>query len=195
MRELQAYASCDISLIRTLRVNLSLRLRPYTNVFVEIVERRARWLFYQLKDLFVAFPSPDIGFGVSDIQGHLQMVVVHATVAFFHSHLVAVRGAVLVKPSSVSEVIRVDDKRISLPMANCVSVPTLVRVGVRKLSPICPNVAPGAVVLEELNHFLISFGKPHSGRRGVPHNPWKTRGITPPDRIIPIFLVRVSSIA
>src|SRR6478672_5924645 len=165
MRELQAYASCDISLIRTLRVNLSLRLRPYTDVFVEIFERRACWLFYQLKDLLVAFPSPDIGLGVSDIQDHLQMVVVHATVAFFHSHLVAVRGAVLVQPRRFIKAVRVDDKRISLPMANGVSVPTGVRrVSVRKLSPICPNVSPCAVVLEKLNHFVISFGKPHSRR-------------------------------
>src|SRR6185295_20028602 len=100
-----------------------LRLRPYTDVFVEIVIRRACWLLYQLKDLLIAFPSSNIGLGVSDIQGHLQMVVVHATVAFFHSHLVAVRGAVRVKPGSVIEVIRVDDKRISLPAANGVSIP------------------------------------------------------------------------
>src|SRR4030095_8848734 len=100
------------------------RLRPYTDVFVEIVVDRACGLLYQLKDLLIAFPSSDIGLGVSDVQNHLQMVVVHATVAFFHSHLVAVRGAVLVKPGRVSEVVRVDNKRVSLPMANGVSVPT-----------------------------------------------------------------------
>src|SRR5215475_10798968 len=107
-----------------LRVDLSLGLRPRTDVFGEIVVRRACWLFYQLKDLLIAFPGSGIGLGVSDVQGHLQMVVVHAAVAFFHSHLVAVRGAVLVKPGSVTEVVRVDDKRVSLPMTNGVSVPT-----------------------------------------------------------------------
>src|SRR6185436_18698893 len=122
--ELQAYASCDISLFRRLRVDLSLRLRPYTDVFGEIVVRRACWLLYQLKDLLIAFPGPDIGLGVGDVQGHFQMVVVHATVAFFHGHLVAMRGAVLVKPGSLIEVVRVDDKCVSLPMADCVSVPT-----------------------------------------------------------------------
>src|SRR4030095_9485028 len=111
MKELQAYASCDISLIRTLRMNLSLILRPYTDVLVEIVERRACWLFVQLKYLLIAFPSPDIGHRVGDVQDHLQMVVVHAGLAFFHSHRVAVRGAVLVKPTRVIEVVRVDDKR------------------------------------------------------------------------------------
>src|SRR5262245_10649711 len=105
------------------------------------------------------------------------MVMVYATVAFFHSHLIAVRGAVLVKPGSGLEAVRVDHKRVSLPMANCISVPTRVRVGARKFSPICPNVAPSAVVLEELNHFVISFGKPHSRRRWVPHDAWKTRRI------------------
>src|SRR5215510_6149209 len=140
MSELQIYASCDISLnywlrpiglafaaaheSRRLLVDLSFRLGPYTDVFGEIVECRACWLLYQLKDLLIAFPSSDIGLGVSDVQDHLQMVVVHATVAFFHSHLVAVRGAVLVKPSSVGEVVRVDDKRVSLPVADGVSVPT-----------------------------------------------------------------------
>src|SRR5262250_2503898 len=104
-------------------MDLSFRLGPYTDVFGEIVECRA-WFLDQLKDLLIAFPGSDIGLGVRDVQGHLQMVVVHATVAFFHSHLVAVRKAVLVKPSRVSEVIRVDDKRVSIPMANCVSVPT-----------------------------------------------------------------------
>src|SRR5215471_2808762 len=105
-------------------MNLSFRLGPYTDVFGKIVECRACWLLYQLKDLLIAFPSAEIGLGVRDVQDHLQMVVVYATVAFFHSHLVAVRGAVLVKPSSVSEVVRVDDERIALPMAYCVSVPT-----------------------------------------------------------------------
>jgi hypothetical protein len=52
------------------------------------------------------------------------MVVVQAVVPLFHNHLVAVRGAILVEPSGVIKVVRVDDKRISLPMANCVSVPT-----------------------------------------------------------------------
>src|SRR5262245_58547635 len=105
-------------------MDLSFRLRPYTDVFGEIVECRACWFLYQLKDLLIAFPSSDIGLGVSDVKGHLQMVVVHATIALFHSHLVAVRGAVLVKPSGVGEVVRVDDKGISLPMANGVPVPT-----------------------------------------------------------------------
>ena len=92
-----------------------------TDALGEIVVLRAGWLFHQLKDLLIAFPSARIRLGVSDIQDHLQMIVVHAMVALFHSHLVAVRGAILVEPSSFIEVIRVDDKRISLPMANCVS--------------------------------------------------------------------------
>src|SRR4029453_17666874 len=115
------------------------------------------------------------------------MVVVHGEGGLFHSHLVAVRGAVLVKPGSVIEVVRVDDKRISLPTANGVSIPIGVRIGTRKFSPICPNIAPGAVALEELNHFFLGLSKPHSRRRGAPHDPWKTRGIAPTDRIIPIF--------
>src|SRR5678815_2703430 len=195
MKELQAYASCDISLNQTLRVNLSLILRPNTDVFVEIVERRACWPFDQLKNLFVAFPGPDICHRVGDVQGHLQMVVVHAAVAFFHSHLVAVRGAVLVKPGRVIEVVRGNDKRIPLPTANGVSVPIGVRIRARKFSPIGPNIAPGAVALEKLNHFFLGLGKPHPRWPGAPHDSWKTRGITPSDRIIPIFLVRVSSIA
>src|SRR5262252_2129333 len=106
-----------------LRVDLSLRLRPYTDALGQIFVLRAGRLFYQLENLLIAFPSPRIRLGVSDIQDHLQMVVVHAAVALFHSHLVAVRGAILVQPSSVTEVVRVDDKRISLPVANCISVP------------------------------------------------------------------------
>ena len=46
------------------------------------------------------------------------MVVVQAVVPLFHNHLVAVRGAMLVEPSGIIKVVRVDDKRISLPMAN-----------------------------------------------------------------------------
>src|SRR5262245_42399176 len=128
-----------------LRMDLSFRLGPYTDVFGEIVECRAYWFLYQLKDFLIAFPGSDIRLGVRDVQCHLQMVVVYATVAFFHSHLIAVRGAVLVKPGSGLEAVRVDHKRVSLPMANCISVPTRVRVGARKFSPICPNVAPSAV--------------------------------------------------
>ena len=45
------------------------------------------------------------------------MVVVQAVVALFHQHLVAVRGTILVEPSGVIKVVRVDGKRISLPMA------------------------------------------------------------------------------
>jgi hypothetical protein len=48
------------------------------------------------------------------------MVVVQAVVPLFHNHLVAVRGAILVEPNGVIKVVPVDDKRISLPMANCV---------------------------------------------------------------------------
>src|ERR1700730_17915281 len=89
-----------------------------TEALWEIVVLRAGWLFYQLKNLLIAFPSSDMRHGVRDIQDHLQMVVVHAMIALFHSHLVAVRGAILVEPGSVIKVVRVDDKRISLPMAN-----------------------------------------------------------------------------
>src|ERR1700676_1862004 len=103
---------------------VELHFRKCTDALGEIVILRAGWLFHQLKDLLIAFPSSDIRHGVRDIQGHLQMIVVHATVALFHGHLVAVRGAILVEPSSVIKVVRVDDKRISLPMANCVSIPT-----------------------------------------------------------------------
>src|SRR5678816_320937 len=124
------------------------------------------------------------------------MLAVHATVAFFHSHLVAVRGTVLVEPRRVDEGVRADDERIALPMANSVSIPKGVRsVGVWKFSSVRPDVAPRAVVLEELNHFLLSLGKPHTRGRGTPHDARKTRRITPPDRIIPILFVRESSIA
>src|SRR5438093_12590242 len=102
---------------------VELHLRKCTDALGKILVLRAGWLFYQLKDLLIAFPSPDIRLGVSDIQDHLQMVVVDATVALFHSHLVAVWGAILVEPRSLIKVVRVDDKRISLPMANCVSEP------------------------------------------------------------------------
>src|SRR5258708_7207524 len=111
-----------VYLLPSLAVELHLGI--CTDVLVEIVVLRAGWLFYQLKYLLIALPSPDIRLGVGDIQDHLQMVVVHATVPLFHSHLVAGRGAILVEPSSVVKVVRVDDKRSSLPMANCVSVPT-----------------------------------------------------------------------
>src|SRR6266436_4973611 len=103
---------------------VELHLRKCTDALGKIVVLRSGWLFYQLKDLLIAFPSSDIRLVVSDIQDHLQMVVVHPTVALFHSHLVAVRGAILVQPRRFIKAIRVDDKRISLPMANCVSVPT-----------------------------------------------------------------------
>src|SRR5437764_8369068 len=103
---------------------VELHLRKSTDALGKIVVVRAGWLFYQLKDLLIAFPSPDIRLGVRDIQDHLQMVVVHSTVALFHGHLVAVRGAVLVQPRSFIKAVRVDDKRISLPMADRVSEPT-----------------------------------------------------------------------
>src|SRR5437667_12872109 len=88
---------------------VELHLRPCTDALGEILVLRAGWLFYQLKDLLIAFPSPGIRLGVSDIQDHLQMVVVHAMIALFHSHLVTVRGAILVEPSSVAKVVRIDD--------------------------------------------------------------------------------------
>src|SRR5271167_465757 len=141
-----------VYLLPSLAVELHLGI--CTDPLGKIVVFRAGWLFHQLKDLLIAFPSPDIRLGVSDIQDHLQMVVVHAMVALFHSHLVAVRGAILVEPRSVIKVVRVDDKRVSLPMANCVSVPTWVHVVTRKFSPIRPYVAPSAAILEELNHFV-----------------------------------------
>src|ERR1700687_1345530 len=94
---------------------VELHFRKCTDVLREIVVLRAGWLFYQLKDLLIAFPSSGIRLGVSDIQDHLQMVVVHATVPLFHSHLVAVRGAILVEPGSLIKVVRVDDKRVSFP--------------------------------------------------------------------------------
>src|SRR5579863_7954418 len=111
-----------VYLLPSLAVELHLGI--CADVLGEIVVLRAGWLFYQLKDLLIAFPGSDVRLGISDIQDHLQMVVIQAMVPLFHSHLVAVRGAILVEPSSVIKVVRVDDKRISLPMANCVSVPT-----------------------------------------------------------------------
>jgi hypothetical protein len=96
---------------------VELHFRKCTGVFGEIVELRAGWLFYQLKDLLIAFPGSDIRLGVSDIQDHLRMVVVQAVVPLFHNHLVAVRGAILAEPSGVIKVVRVEGKRISLPMA------------------------------------------------------------------------------
>src|SRR6202142_1517977 len=110
-----------VYLLPSLAVELYFRI--CTDALGKIVVVGAGWLLYQLKDLLIAFPSAHIRLGVSDIQDHLQMVVVHAAVALFHSHLVAVRGAILVEPGSLIEVIRVDDKRISLPMADCVSEP------------------------------------------------------------------------
>src|SRR5438094_7754570 len=94
---------------------VELHLRKCADALGKIVVLRAGWLFYQLKDLLIAFPSPDVRLGVSDIQDHLQMVVVHPTIALFHSHLIAVRRAILVEPRGVIKVVRVDDKRISLP--------------------------------------------------------------------------------
>src|SRR5215467_2575282 len=123
-----------------LRVHRPLCLGPYTDVLGEIVVIRAGWLFCQTKDLLVAFPRPDIRFGVSDVQGHLQMVVVHATVALFHRHLVAVRGAILVEPTGIAKVVRVDDECVSLPMADSVSIPARVRIVAWKFSPIRPYV-------------------------------------------------------
>src|SRR5579862_4615242 len=111
-----------VYLLPSLTVELDFRI--CADALWEIVELRAGRLFYQLKDLLVAFPSPDIRLGVGDIQDHLQMVVVNATVTLFHSHLVAVRGAILVEPRGLIKVVRVDDKRVSLPVANCVSEPT-----------------------------------------------------------------------
>src|SRR5579864_9566476 len=78
----------------------------------------AGWLFYQLKDFLISSPGSDTRLGVTYIQDHLQMVVVQAVVPRFHNHLVAVRGAILVEPGGVIKVVRVDDKRIALPMAN-----------------------------------------------------------------------------
>src|ERR1700689_4505636 len=108
-----------VYLLPSLTVELHLRIG--TDALGEVVIVRASWLFYQLKDLLVAFPSAGIRLGVSDIQDHLQMVVVHATIPLFHGYLVAVGGAILVEPRGLIKVVRVDDKRVSLPMANCVS--------------------------------------------------------------------------
>ena len=105
-------------------LEVELHFRKCTDVLGEIVELRAGWLFYQLKDLLIAFPVSDIRLGVNDIQNHLQMVVVQAVVPLFQNYLVALRGAKLVELSDVIKVVRVDRKRISLPMAICVSVPT-----------------------------------------------------------------------
>ena len=71
-------------------LEVELHFRKCTDVLGEIVELRAGWLFYQLKDLLIAFPSSDLRLGVSDIQDHLQMVVVQAVIPLFHNHLVAV---------------------------------------------------------------------------------------------------------
>jgi len=73
---------------------VELHFRKCTDVLGEIVELRASWLFYQLKDLLIAFSGSDIRLGVSDIQDHLQMVAVQAVVPLFHNHLAAVRGAI-----------------------------------------------------------------------------------------------------
>src|ERR1044071_4378889 len=129
---------------------VELHFRIYTDALGEIVVLRAGGLFHQLKNLLIALPCPDIRHGVRDIQDHLQMIMVHTTVALFHSHLVAVRGAILVEPGGVIKVVRVDDKRISLPMANCVSIPTRLRIFARKLSPIRPYIAPRAAIREKL---------------------------------------------
>src|ERR1700681_1280664 len=109
-----------------LRMDLSLGLRPYTDALGKIVVLRAGRLLHQLKNLLIAFPSPDIRLGVSDIQDHLQMIVIHAMIALLHGHLFAVRRAILVEPGSLIKVVRVDDKRVSFPVANCVSEPTWV---------------------------------------------------------------------
>src|SRR5262249_7869661 len=106
-----------------------------------------------------------------------------------------VRRAVLIKPTRPIEVVRVDYERISLPMANCVSVPARLRVFARQFSAIGPYVAPSAVRLEELNHFLGTVSKSHAAWRGVPHHTGETHGIAPADRIVPVFLVRVRSVA
>src|SRR5205823_2309406 len=112
--------------------------------------------FCQTKDRLVAFPRSDIRLGVSDVQGQLQMVVIHASVALFHRHLVAVRGAILVEPTGIGKVVRVDDERVSLPMADGVSIPARVRIVARKFSAIRPYVAPDAIISEELNDFAGS---------------------------------------
>src|SRR5690242_11552250 len=123
------------------------------------------------------------------------MAVVHAAVALFHCHLVAVRRAVWIEPTGIGKVIRVDDERVSLPMPDRVSIPARVRIVAGKFSPVHPYVAPDSITPEELNDFLGRLGKPHLRRHRTPQDAWETRRITPPGRIVPVFFVGDRSVA
>src|SRR5580704_8220298 len=90
---------------------------------------------------FVAHPGFRVGLRVGESHGHFQSIGIDAAPAFLQVHLVAVRISEVVEPGSVVVTDRVDDKSVSLPFANGVSVPGWVGI-LRQRSAIGPNRAP-----------------------------------------------------
>src|SRR5690348_12962446 len=94
------------------------------------------------------------------------MIAVLPCVALLYMHLHAVRIAIHVQPTAVIYSRRFDNKGVSIPVANGISIPARVRsAGLadvrRKLAAIGPNLAPNGLILKKLNGFGGSLHEFH----------------------------------
>src|SRR5579859_1384735 len=100
---------------------------------------------------FVAHPRFRVGLWVSEGHGHFQSIGIDAAPAFLEAHLVAMWISEVVEPGSVVVTGGVDDKSVSLPFTNGVSVPGWVGI-FRQRSAISPDRAPDVMVLHVLQN-------------------------------------------
>src|SRR6267154_3960851 len=99
-------------------------------------------------DLGVALPTCRVGFGIFDGELQSQRIRVRTPVTLYQVQLLAVGMPISIEPALVIQSDRVDDKSISLPLANGIAHPGGFRV-LGMTPPVGPDLAPDALVFEE----------------------------------------------
>src|SRR5436309_3191449 len=112
--------------------------------------------------------------------------MVHAPVALFEAHRVAMRITILIEPGSFIKIERVNDECVSLPLTGGVAVPPREVVQVlgifRKYSSIRPDFAQYSMPLEKLQQPALRLNElKWSGKK---QDSWQTLRITVPNDVI-----------
>src|SRR5262245_60621922 len=85
-------------------------------------------------------PRLRVRLGIFDCQCVLDRVAIDAMISLNSPHLVAVRLTLRAKPGLFVETDCFDDKGVTIPSADRISIPSWIRI-IRKFAPVHPNFA------------------------------------------------------
>ena len=82
---------------------------------------------------------------------------IHASITFDRAHLIAMRLALCAEPRLVVEPDCFDDQRVSVPLADGISIPCRIGI-VRKFAPVHPDFAGSCAALRKTSESFRECG-------------------------------------